>query len=180
MGSDAGGGVEAPESPLAQQHSSAMRGSATTSVPSSPSEDAAATAAAADDDSRGHAGGQAAADLLMRHGSPTAAGFGQRGDDASDGESIYPDSDGPGGGDAYDPHTDANGLPAEGQGTQTELQQALARISQLEDQNVALWQASWLCFDAACCTAGSHQVACQLVPACSVPPCCKPVPLTIR
>jgi hypothetical protein len=142
MGSDAGGGVEAPESPLAQQHSGAMRGSATTSVPSSPSEDAAATAAAADDESRGHAGGQAAADFHMRRESNAAAGSGLGENDASDGESIYPDSDGPGGDDAFDPQTDANGLLPEGQGTQSELQQALARISQLEDQNVALWQAS--------------------------------------
>jgi hypothetical protein len=145
MGSDAGGGVEAPESPLAQQHSGAMRGSATTSVPSSPSEDAAATAAAADDESRGHSGGQAAADFHMRHGSNAAAGSGLGEDDASDGESIYPDSDGSGGDEAFGPRTDAaNGLPAEGQDAQTELQQALARISQLEDQNVALWQASQL------------------------------------
>lgn len=144
MGSDAGGGVEAPESPLAQQHSGVMRGSATTSVPSSPSEDAGATAAAADDESRGHAGGQAAADFHMRRGSNAAAGSGLGEDDASDGESIYPDSDGPDGGDDFGPQTDANGQPADRQAAQTELQQALARISQLEDQNVALWQASQL------------------------------------
>lgn len=141
MGSDADDGVQAPESPLAKQHSGAMRGSATTSVPGSPSEDAAATAEAG---ARRDADGQAAVHFRPAEGTAAANG-GQHDDEAaSDGGSIYPDSDdedGNGGG-SFARETDARGLQADrpAQDAQQQLQQALARISQLEDQNVALWQ----------------------------------------
>lgn len=156
MGSEADDGVQAPESPPATQHSGAMHGSATTSVPSSPSEEAAAGAADSAT-TRGDADGQAAVDFLPA-GAAAAANGVQLADGAeSDIVSIYPsDSDDGGcGGGGFARETDAGGLQPDGVATQEaqqQLQQALARISQLEDQNVALWQVriAVTVFDALC------------------------------
>lgn len=136
-GSEAGDGVEAPDSPLAKQHSGGLRGSATTSIPGSPSEDTAAAAAEAS--TRSDAGGEPAAEFQTAQTSDAATLADQQDEAASDGGSIYPDSDDEavGGGSFVIRDGDANAQPED---PQQQLKQALARIAQLEDQNVALWQ----------------------------------------
>ena len=139
MGSDSGSptAVQAPESPFTSQQPGGAADSATTSVPGSPTDDTAVAARLSDaGDARGGDAGTQPAEAVDNErpaGDGAAAGAALDDDDLSDLGSVYRGSDGGGSVRADKP----DGAEPD---AQQQLKQALARITQLEDQNVALWQ----------------------------------------